>query len=116
MLYESFKYCLEARRRQHMRQHEKNQENESPNSSEWYVFVKILKFFRKLQDDLDECFMMYFDVLDLWEPSWNDPGWILETSIFHDFSQNFDLKFSMKDGAFTQPEWIDLGIGNAIPN
>ena len=35
MLYESFKEYLEARRRQHMRQHEKNQKNESQNSSEW---------------------------------------------------------------------------------
>ena len=78
--------------------------------------VDFLKFFRKPQGGLYGCSMMYFDVLDLWEPSWNDPGWILETSFFHDFSQNFDLKFSMKDGAFTQPEWIDLGIGSVIPN
>ena len=35
MLYESFKYCLEARRKQHMRQHDENDKNESENSSEW---------------------------------------------------------------------------------
>ena len=58
---------------------------------------------------------MFLDALELQEASWNDSVWALDDS-FYDFSQNFDLKFSMKDGAFTQPEWIDLGIGSVIPN
>ena len=99
-----------------MRQHDENDKNECQNFSEWQVFVNFFNFFRKAQDHLKWWFNMFWDALELREPSWNDSGWFLDDSFFHDFSQNFDLKFSMKDGAFTQPEWIDLGIGNVIPN
>ena len=39
--------------------------------------VEFSKFFRKLQDGLYGCFMMYFGVLKLWEAALNDPGMIL---------------------------------------
>ena len=39
--------------------------------------VEFLKFFRKPQGGLYGCFIMYFDVLELWEAALNDPGMIL---------------------------------------
>ena len=39
--------------------------------------VDFLKFFRKPQGGLNRCFIMYFDVLELWEAALNDPGMIL---------------------------------------
>ena len=45
MLYESFQYCLEACRRQHMRQHDENEKNESENLSEWKVSDQNFKCF-----------------------------------------------------------------------
>ena len=54
--------------------------------------AEFSKFFRKPQGGLYGCSMMYFDVLELWEPSWNDSGSIWDHSFFHDFSQNFRSK------------------------
>ena len=71
-----------------MRQHDENEKTESQNISEWQVFVEFLNFFRKAQGQLKLCFMMFFDVLDLQEPSWNDSRWIVDQSFFHDFSKN----------------------------
>ena len=116
MLYESFQYCLEARRRQHMRQHDENEKNDSQNLSKWQVFVEFLNFFREAQGQLKLCFMMFFDVLELWEPSWNDSGSTLDHSFFHDFSQNFGLNKSTLNAASTWPEWIDLSVCSVIPN
>ena len=63
----------------HMRQHGENTNFRSRMSSEWCVFDI---FFRKLWDHLKWCFMMFFDVLELREPSWNDSGSILDHYFF----------------------------------
>ena len=78
--------------------------------------VDFLKFFRKPQGGLYGCSMMYFDVLELWEPSWNDSGSTLDHSFFYDFSQNFGLNKSTLNAASTWPEWIDLSVCSVIPN
>ena len=102
--------------RQHMRQHDENEKNESQNFSEWQVFVEILNFFRKAQGQLKLCFMMFFDVLKLWEPSWNDSGSILEHSFFHDFSSKFLFKIIIYDLAFVYAHCIDLRFEACNPN
>ena len=79
---------------QHMRQHGENEKNQSQNLSESKVFVEILNFFRKAQDHLKLCFIVFFDVLELYEPSWNDLRSTLDHLFFHDFSQNFGLNNS----------------------
>ena len=89
MLYELFKYDPRGPRRQHMRQHEKIRKM-SPKSHQNDGFqVEFLKFFRKPQGGLYGCSMMYFDVLDLWEPSWNDSGSIWDHSFVHHFFSKF---------------------------
>ena len=35
------------------------------------------------------CFVMFFDILELWEPSWNDSGSIWDHSFFHHFHHYF---------------------------
>ena len=90
MLYESFKYiprdppqgntCVSMAKMRKMSP--KACQNEK-------FFFKILKFFRKVQDQLKWCFMMFFDVLELWEPSWNDSGSIWDHSFFHHFHHHF---------------------------
>ena len=67
MLYESIKYCLEARRRQHMRQHEKTIKMSPKIHQNDWIQVEFLKFFWKPQFGFYGCSMMYFDVLELWE-------------------------------------------------
>ena len=65
--------------------------------------AEFSKFFRKLQDGLYGCFMMYFGVLELWEAALNDPGMILnefqklqKIIIFlKNFGQNDDLDANM---------------------
>ena len=50
----------------------------SPKSRQNDKFqVEFSKFFRKPQGGLNRCFIMYFDVLELWEAALNDPGMIL---------------------------------------
>ena len=66
------KVTLEAPAGQHMRQHGENEKNESQNWSNDRFLFKFLFFFRKAPDHLKWCSMMFFDVLKLWEPSWND--------------------------------------------
>ena len=65
--------------------------------------VEFLKFFRKPQGGLNGCFIMYFDVLELWEAALNCPGMILnefqksqKILIFSKFS----VKILVKDPAF----------------
>ena len=50
--------------------------------------------------------IMFFDVLKLWEASWDDPGSILETSFFH---KNFSKKwpFNVRWSSFVHPSKIN---------
>ena len=84
-----------------MRQHDENEENTSKKSSEWWVFVEILKIFRKLPDDLIYCFIMFFDALEVQEHPQSDSGSIWDHLFFHhfhhyfhDFSQTCELYIS----------------------
>ena len=38
-------------------------------------------------------FQGFFDALELWEASWDDPGWILETSFFPKILKKMGPKF-----------------------
>ena len=78
--------------------------------------VDFLKFFRKPQGGLYGCSMMYFDVLELWEPSWNDSGSIWDHSFFHHFFSKFWVISRMLSGASTHLKKIDLSIGGVNPN
>ena len=80
---------LEARRRQHMRQHEKNQKNESQNSSEWWVSGRIFEIFPEAPEWLVWLFYHVFwcsgALGTVLEWFWIDLGPL----IFYDFLKNF---------------------------
>ena len=73
-------------------------------------FYRNFEFFPKAQDQLKWCFIVFFDVLKLWEPSWNDPGSTLDHSFFYDFFQKIGLNNSTLCAASSRPEWIDLSV------
>ena len=81
-----------------MRQMRKMSPKTAPNDR---FFVEILNFFRKAQDHLKLRFMMFFNVLELWEPSWNDFGSTLDHSFFYEFSQKLQLNNSNLHAAST---------------
>ena len=86
MLYESLKdIASRPAARQHLRQHEENLKDRSKKSSEWWVFVEILKIFQKLPDDLIYCFIMFFDALEVQEHVQSDSRSIWDDLFFHHF-------------------------------
>ena len=62
------------------------------------------------------CSMMYFDVLELWEPSWNDSGSIWDHSFFHDFLFKILSHKSNVGRSATHLKTIDLSLGGVNPN
>ena len=105
---------------QHMRQHGKFENFWGQTAHQKGVFWRILWIFSgafpELPSDLDGwfwCFLMSWRSLD-------HPRMILDRFGIGHFSITFSSKFwpkkSMKGGAFTHPEWIDLRVCGVIPN
>ncbi len=52
-------------------------------------------FFPEALGDPNRLFLMFFDVLEVPRPSWNDSKWILDHSFFHHFFTFFVIIFCL---------------------